>query len=290
MTLSTLPDVGGESNRSLYSPLVRCARAAGVVVFAALLMALGAARAQADGHAVAVTSPAPASLTAELYTPSGRGPFPTVILMHGCGGVTPNVKAWAVWLRHEGYAAFVLDSFGGRGIRRLCAGSAELTGRMRAPDVFAAADYLKRLPQVDSQHLAAMGFSHGGWTLLTSASTEAKYPSASLRAFVLFYPSCGGFKRLPGSTPVLILIGAKDDWSPAPPCQALAQSAGAAGRPVRIVVYPNAYHHFDGAEVHKRTFVAEARGGRGATVDYDPRAHEDAEKQVRSFLAATLRP
>ena len=40
--------------------------------------------------------------------------------------------------------------------------------------------------------------------------------------------------------------------------------------------------------MRRLTIVADARGGRGATVDYDPRAHEDAEKQVRAFLAANL--
>jgi len=40
--------------------------------------------------------------------------------------------------------------------------------------------------------------------------------------------------------------------------------------------------------VRRLTIVADARGGRGATVDYDPRAHEDAEKQVRAFLATNL--
>ena len=260
----------------------------GVVVFAALLSALGASRAHADGHAVAVTSPAPATLTAELYTPRGPGPIPAVILLHGCGGIGPNVKEWAVWLRHEGYAAFVLDSFGGRGLKRLCAGSAQLTGPMRAPDVFAAAVYLKTLPQIDSRRIASIGYSHGGWTLLTSASTEARYPDASIRAFILFYPSCGGWKRLPGTTPVLMLLGAKDDWTPAAPCEALAKAASAAGRSVTTVVYPNAYHHFDGAEVRRRTIVSDARGGLDATIDYDPRAHEDAEKQVRAFLAVQL--
>ena len=57
---------------------------------AALLPALGASRAHADGHSVAVTSPAPATLTAELHTPRGSGPFAPVILMHGCGGIRPN--------------------------------------------------------------------------------------------------------------------------------------------------------------------------------------------------------
>ena len=260
----------------------------GVAVFAALLLSLGASRARADGHGVAVTSPAPATLTAELYTPRGTGPFPAVILLHGCGGVGPNVKEWAVWLRHEGYAAFVLDSFGGRGLKRLCAGSAELTGLMRAPDVFAAAAYLKRLPQIDGGRIAAIGYSHGGWTLLTAASTEARYPEASIRAFILFYPSCCGWKKLPGKTPILMLLGAKDHWTPAAPCEELAKSASAAGRSVTAVVYPNAYHHFDGAELRRRIIVSDARGGRGATIAYNPRAHEDAEKQVRAFLAAHL--
>lgn len=259
-----------------------------LVVFAALLPGLGAPRARADGHSVAVTSPSPATLTAELYTPRGSGPFPTVILMHGCGGIGENIKEWAVWLRHEGYAAFVLDSFGGRGLRRLCAGSAPLTGPMRAPDVFAAAAYLKRLPQIDGGRIAAIGYSHGGWTLLTAAATEKRYPGVALRAFILFYPSCGGRKALPGSTPVLMLLGGKDDWAPAAPCEALARTASAAGRSVTAVVYPDAYHHFDGAEVRRRTFVPEARNGRGATIDYNPRAHEDAERQVRVFLAAHL--
>jgi len=259
-----------------------------VVVFAALLPVLGASRAHADSHSVAVTLPAPATLTAELYAPRVAGPFPAVILMHGCGGIGPNVKEWAVWLRHEGYAAFVLDSFGGRGLRRLCGGSAALTGRMRAPDVFAAAAYLKTLPQIDGRRIAAIGYSHGGWTLLWAAATEAQHPDVALRAFILFYPSCTGWKALPGSTPVLMLLGGKDDWTPSAPCEALAKSAAEAGRSVSAVVYPDAHHHFDGAEVRRRTIVSDARGGLGATIDYDPRAHEDAEKQVRAFLAAHL--
>lgn len=40
----------------------------------------------------------------------------------------------------------------------------------------------------------------------------------------------------------------------------------------------------------RRTLIPEARGGRGATVEYDARAHGDAERQVRRFLAQHLRP
>jgi len=255
---------------------------------AAILVALWVPAAWADWHAIAVTSPAPATLTAEPSMPRGAGPFPAVILLHGCGGIGANIKEWTVWLRHEGYAVFVLDSFGGRGLKRLCGDSAALTGRMRSPDVFAAARYLKTLPQVDAGRMAAIGYSHGGWTLMWAVATEAQHPDVDMRAFIMFYPTCSGWKALPGTTPVLMLLGGKDDWTPAAPCEALARSAARAGRQVSAILYPDAYHHFDGTEVRRRTLVPDALGGRGATIEYNPRAHEDAEKQVRAFLAAHL--
>jgi len=168
-------------------------RAARRAACAAILVTLCVSTARADSHSIAVTEPAPATLTAQLSTPRGAGPFPAVILLHGCGGIGPNIKEWAVWLRHEGYAAFVLDSFGGRGLRRLCGGSAALTGRMRAPDIFVAARYLKTLPQIDGKRIAAIGYSHGGWTLMWAVATEAQYPDVDIRAFIMFYPTCTGW-------------------------------------------------------------------------------------------------
>jgi len=257
---------------------------------AIILVALWVTSARAESHAFAVTSPAHATITAELSTPRGAGPFPAVILLHGCGGVGPHIKDWAVWLRHEGYAAFVLDSFGGRGLKRLCGGSAALTGRMRAPDVFAAARYLKMLPQIDGKRIAAIGYSHGGWTLMWAVATEAQYPDVDIRAFIMFYPTCTGWKTLPGTTPVLMLLGGKDDWTPAAPCEALAQSASRTRGHITAVVYPDAFHAFDSPGIIGRRMVPDARGGLGATIEYNPKAHEDAEKQVRAFLAQNLKP
>ncbi len=36
--------------------------------------------------------------------------------------------------------------------------------------------------------------------------------------------------------------------------------------------------------------MAAARGGKGATVEYNLRAHEDSEKQVKPFLETQLGP
>src|SRR6185295_7601682 len=63
-----------------------------------------------------------------LYRPAGQGPFPAVILLHGCAGVRRKDTQWAEALRQEGYVALVVDSLSGRGIgtpehrREVCMG------------------------------------------------------------------------------------------------------------------------------------------------------------------------
>jgi dienelactone hydrolase len=254
------------------------------------LAAPGVARAGRETISIPVTEPQPATITGDLSTPGGKGPFPAVILFHGCGGVSPNVPAWAQWLQSEGYAALVVDSFQGRGLRNLCADSRPLTPAVRAWDVYAAAAKLQSMGVVDGDRIAAMGFSHGGGTALAAWRNQSRHLDVKLRAVVTFYPGCGN-QRLPReAAPLLILAGGQDDWTPADNCRKLTRAAREAGLPVTIVVYPDARHHFDGAHLRKRIFVSIAKGGKGATIEYDPQAHGDSEKQVKRFLAAQLGP
>src|SRR5262245_15845862 len=240
---------------------------------------------------IPVTEPAAATLSGDLYTPSNaKGPVPAVVLLHGCGGVTPNGPAWAQWLQSEGYAALMLDSFQGRGLRNLCADSKPLTPTARATDVFAAAAKLKTMTGIDGARIAAMGFSHGGSTVLAAWRLQRRQPEANVKAFIALYPGCANQTVPPDAAPLLILAGGKDDWTPPEPCQSLAETAKTAGKPVSIVVYPDARHHFDGAGITRSRYVSIARGGKGATVEYNPAAHEDSEKQVKQFLAAQLKP
>jgi dienelactone hydrolase len=240
-------------------------------------------------HTVPVSEPRPAALAGDLYLPGGAGPHPAVILLHGCGGPQPNGTAWAEWLRAEGYAALVLDSFSGRGIRRLCGDSSPLTGSDRHADVFAAAASLAGLPAIDRARIAAMGFSHGGWTVLWAHQMGALRSAPGLRAFIALYPYCGDIASLRGKAPLLMLLGAQDDWTPAGPCERLAREARQDGRPVSAITYPGAGHAFDGAHIRGRVHIREARRGQGATVEYNPAAHADAERRVRDFLARYLR-
>src|SRR5205085_9821367 len=66
-------------------------------------------------------------LHAQLYKPDGNGPFPTVIGLHACGGlsgnadgVLPRYRDWAEQLVKAGYAVLFPDSFGSRELGPQC--------------------------------------------------------------------------------------------------------------------------------------------------------------------------
>jgi dienelactone hydrolase len=239
---------------------------------------------------IPVAQPRPATLTGALYRPSGEGPFPAVVLLHGCGGIGPNMHAWAYWLQSEGYAALVLDSFSGRGLRRVCGDPALLTARARAHDVYAAARHVKALPDVDGARVGAIGWSHGGSTVLWASRLDQSYPDVTLKVLGAFYPGCGGFPGYRSSIPMLMLLGGRDNWAVPEPCKVVAAAARRDGKNLVAVLYPTAQHGFDSATLSREFFVPDARRGAGATVAYDPEAHADSEQQLRQFLQSYLRP
>ena len=81
-------------------------------------------------------------LSGYLYRPDGPGPFPAVVMLHGCGGlmtrsgkIAANARFWAEYLRDHGYVALLVDSFTARGIDEVCTGRHSLSaGRDRADD------------------------------------------------------------------------------------------------------------------------------------------------------------
>lgn len=234
------------------------------------------------------------TLTGTLSLPATPTPVPAVVLMHGCGGVSGAMHAWARLLRGWGYAALVLDSFTARGLRRVCE-SAGLTSEQRVDDAFAALQTLAAHPGIDAGRVALMGFSHGGGTVLTAAAPAIARRYAApggprFRALVAFYPRCEG--RYPGAplaAPLRIHIGALDDWTPAPPCETLAATLQGAGADVRITVYPDSHHAFDvprnGPPVR---LLNVGVGRRGATVGPNPVERARARDNVRRELAEVL--
>src|SRR5262249_27653495 len=103
-----------------------------------------------------------------------------------------------------------------------------------------------------------------------------------------FYAYCGDSASYRAGPPLLMLHGEADNWTPADLCRYLADNSKREGRDVTLVVYPGAHHGFDAASIARPTYVADARGGRGATIAYAPAARGDAEKRLREFLKAHL--
>jgi dienelactone hydrolase len=221
-----------------------------------------------------------ATLTAAIYKPSGAGPFPAVVVLHHCAGIDGDLHAWARRLASEGYVTIVPDSFGPRGFGSVCTTGA-VTLRDRVPDAYAAADYLRSLPDVKGDRIGLIGFSHGAGTIAQVAVLPP--PSAPFRAGVAFYPNCRA-EAPPPQMPTLVLIGEKDDWTPAAPCEAWGRHVGDTAK-LDVVVYPGAYHKFDG---HANRDVP-GTGGSSHHLQPDPGATQDANARAEAFLDRWLK-
>jgi dienelactone hydrolase len=248
--------------------------------------------------------------------------------MHDCSGLGPRAsgaaRRWAAELVAEGYVVLVPDSFGPRDLADgICTEVPEraraANAYVRAGDALGALDHLRSLPIVDPRRIGLIGNSHGGFTTLAAMfdpgdarTTQALAKRNGFAAAIALYPACanrfgdwsvtraeglrgaitgyaGVFKPV---APLLILIGEKDDWTPAEPCARLAAAAKAAGHPVEIKVYPGAHHAFDSAAPVRwlpQRNNPNAPGGKGATTGGQPEAWADAKLQVRAFFARTLK-
>ncbi|MBN8874337.1 MAG: dienelactone hydrolase family protein [Rhodospirillales bacterium] len=232
-------------------------------------------------------------LDAALVRPVGPATGSAVVALHGCGGPYPSRDgSWAVALARAGHPVLLPDSFGSRGLGSQCrVRHRRVTpSGLRRQDAIAAGRWLLAQPDLARNGIALIGWSNGGGTVLATANAAADPPPGLFRRFVAFYPGCATRSRDPSwspTAPVLILVGAADDWTPAPPCQTLA-----ARYPDRVTlaVYPDAYHDFDAPDARVRVLhgLATPPGGSGeAHAGTNPAARADALRRVPAFLAAT---
>jgi dienelactone hydrolase len=241
------------------------------------------------------------SIQAELFRPEGAGPFPAVVTLHGCGGLngksgglSPRHADWAKRLTDAGFIVLFPDSFGSRGEGSQCNTDDRVAraSRERPDDAIAAARYLKSRSDVKADAVNLLGWSNGGSTVLYTLRNAAR--RGGDRPFakaVAFYPGC----RTPlergnwhSNTPLLLLIGEADDWTPAGPCRTLVSQAQAAGEPASIVTYPGAYHDFDHPDLQVRLKRGLAYTGDGSGMAHtgtNVAARTDAISRVLGFLA-----
>jgi dienelactone hydrolase len=212
-------------------------------------------------------------IQAYLTRPKGAGPFPAVVLLHTCLGLPAERDSLGARIATWGYVALFVDDFGTRGLKETCA----VDFKQALPDADGALAYLRRLAYVDPDKIAVVGFSQGGDTALKVAAGGA----ASFKAAVAFYPPCANLDGAALTIPTLILVGAKDEVTPARDCAELAkrQQPGM----VKFVVYAGAAHAFDLPEFAAGTKVM------GMPLAYDRNAASRSWTELRGFLAARLK-
>ncbi len=189
--------------------------------------------------------------------------LPAVIMLHGCKGMLAgeHVRAldrfWAEHWRDQGYVALLVDSYTPRGIASLCRVEEKdrpvSTTRDRTRDAYAALRWLTARREIDAHRVALVGWASGGSAVLAAirpAQREAFAPfGRGFRSAIAFYPgNCRMLHQLGGWAPYLplmILMGADDDWTPPDSCEALVADAATHHADVTIRLFPGAYHDFD---------------------------------------------
>ena len=239
-------------------------------------------------------------LHAQLYKPDGDGPFPTVIALHACGGLSgrsepilARYRDWAEQLLRAGNAVLLPDSYGSRELGPQCrVGERSVHARReRVVDIVASRQWLMQQPWVAHDRISLLGWANGASALLwavrpqlSSRSTEPDFRSA-----IAFYPDCRISSGLGWSArvPTLLLIGAKDDVSSPTACHQMIDGARGRSALTRIVVYPGAYHDFDRVNfpLHALAGTSDATVPDRGHLGSDPEALADSQKRVAEWLA-----
>lgn len=209
-------------------------------------------------------------------TDFGAGPYPTTIMMHGCGDQNGPQIDYARAASNHGVASVIVDSYTARQINKaqasalVCAGL-RLWGRERAGDIFAALDWARNQAWVDRERLSLAGWSHGGWSVMDAlalGNEVGKHAGisdlsgeilAGVDSAFLVYPWCGAGAQTPSRgwlKPVrtFMLLAEKDSVAGVRfPLRALA-AAKNSGAHVESAVYAGATHCFDEEITFNPTF------------------------------------
>ena len=247
------------------------------------------------------------TLRAQWFMPDAKtATGAAAILLHGCGGLGANRnlnarhKAAKDWFIERGIAVLFPESFTSRRFEEVC--TIKMQSRTirqidRVQDVMAAHAWLKTQPGIDAKKIVLLGWSHGGSTVLNTLthrvplgefSDDVKFIEA-----IAFYPGCSPFAKdsAPAkiSSPLTVLMGDADDWTPAAPCSAFVARLKNNDQPATLTLYPGAYHDFDNpaGKLRVRTEVPNGvNGSKGVTVAPDPKAREDAMARIDALLRA----
>ena len=190
----------------------------------------------------------PASATA-----SGTGDrVAAAVLVHGSGGISGAIDLWARDLNSVGIAAFILDTFSGRGITNTIADQSQLNSLAMVFDAYRALDLLAAHPAIRADRIAVLGFSKGAVASIYSAMDRFHQPYGNparrFAAHIGLYTPCNVTyvdDTAVARVPLRLFHGIADDYVSIVPCRDYVARLRAAGADVSLTEYPGAHHGFD---------------------------------------------
>jgi len=214
-------------------------------------------------------------------------PHPGVLVVHEWWGHNDYSRQRAEKLAELGYTALALDMYGDGKQASHPDDAKKFAGAVRQNmDVAearfnAALDLLKQQPNVDSTHLAAIGYCFGGGVVLAMARR-----GLDIDAVASFHGSLGTQSPAqPGSikTRIAVFNGADDPMSKPEQVTVFKQEMDKAGADYMLVDYPGTMHAFTNPE-------ADELGAKfGLPLKYNAEADKDSWAQMQVFLKESFK-
>ena len=196
------------------------------------------------------------SIDGKLFLPpadqrKADGKFPLVMVVPGSLGVAASHLAHAEAVSDDGFAAFVLDSFGARDVTSTVANQTQFSFAASAYDVLAAWKVLSAHPDIDASRIGAQGHSRGGSAVLTAATRRfadaVVGAGAGFRSVLAAYPWSGHQFLDPSvdETEIRVIMGDADEWCSPMQVQGHCQAIRLSGGKVTMRLIGGAQHSFD---------------------------------------------
>ncbi len=178
--------------------------------------------------------------------------YPLVIGVAGSLGWREHHYEYMKMYQQSGFATFELNSFKSRNISSTVGSQVEVTTASIILDAYKAFEKLSKHPNIDKNKVSITGWSLGGAVALFSGwkpIIKAISKDLKFASHLSFYPPCFFDPENTEFTdsPIHILIGELDNWTPAEPCNYFVKKISDNSN-VNLTIYPNSHHSFDSKE------------------------------------------
>lgn len=210
----------------------------------ACVLALATASLAATGKEVTYKS-GDETVTGILYTPTGSGPFPGIVVIHEWWGLNDWVKEQASKLADQGYVALAVDLYRGKvadnpnTAHELMRGVPE---DRAARDLHAAVEFLTSQTNVKKDRIGSIGWCMGGGYSLNVALSEPTLTAAVINYGHLATDPAALHKI---NAAILGNFGGQDQGIPPDDVKKFEEALKKDGKQADIKIYPDAGHAFE---------------------------------------------